>query len=182
MNILCGSPPRHESRCRAKTGRIGSPLLLAVGMKLFRQIHAILVLASVIGCATAEIEGPPRPVASEVSSIRVVRIAPPAVVASQDAPERIRSIVSSYSFSQDGWMAAHDRVFNPYYRIDFLKGSEILAVYWLGSNADPPQFPCYSLCSGSWIAPSTDTGRLDDTRYKGLADTVNFNLFRDLGL
>lgn len=141
-------------------------------------LTALALFGTLLGCP-ATIPGPTRPLASDVSSIRVIPIAPSRAVP-HDVSDRVPSIVSSYAFSEQGWTASQGRVLKPQYRLDFLKGSQIVAVYWLGTNSDPPELPCYTLCTGWWVGASTEAGAFDGRRYKGLPDAVYFPLLRDL--
>jgi hypothetical protein len=134
-------------------------------------------------CSHASVEGPVAPAAPAITRIAVTTIdepaAAPAIVTDRDA---IAAIASSWAFSQPGWTPAEGRELLPLYRIEFHRDAAPPAVYWLGTNAHPPRFPCYSLCSGWWVAPSLASGGLDASRYKGLADGVAFPLFQRLPL
>jgi hypothetical protein len=88
--------------------------------------------------------------------------------------------VSSYAFSEQGWVASQGRSLEPMYRLAFVNGTKVVAVYWLGANSYPAEFPCYSLCSGWWVSSSAAGGALDRTRYKGLTSSTYLYLLRDL--
>ncbi|HAR42260.1 MAG TPA: hypothetical protein DCS07_06465 [Bdellovibrionales bacterium] len=149
-------------------------------MKLSHTLIVVVFLGGFVGCtATTPMLGPSPPHPSEVSSIRVVPITP-AEGAPYDISDRVASIVSSYAFSEQGWTPSKGRVLAPLYRLDFIKGPKTVAVYWLGTNSHPPEFPCYSLCSGWWVGSSTAAGALDSTRYKGLTSSTYLYLLRDL--
>ncbi len=133
-------------------------------------------------CAHASIEGPPAPQVENVSRVVVTSIKKPDLHTITDSPEAVSGIVSSWAFAQSGWQPVEGREFLPLYKIEFESAARTRLVYWLGANSHPPRFPCYSFCTGWWVAPSTATGSLDPTRYKGLADAVSFPLFRYLEL
>lgn len=92
------------------------------------------------------------------------------------------SIASSSALSEYGWVAAQGRPLEPLYRLDLMDGTETVGVYWLGTNAHPPRFPCYALCSGWWVGGSAASGELDATRYKGLVSSEYYDLLNDLSL
>lgn len=144
-------------------------------------VHLLITVVVFFGgCTTTPpLLGPTPPQPSDVSSVRVISIAP-----AQGEPysisDRVASIVSSYAFSEQGWTPSKGRVLAPLYRLDFLEGAKVVAVYWLGANSHPPEFPCYSLCSGWWVGSSTSAGALDSTRYKGLTSSTYLYLLPDL--
>jgi hypothetical protein len=94
----------------------------------------------------------------------------------------VLSIFESGAFSDRGWIRAVNRNLIPGYRIDFLNGETVTAVYFLGTNSYPPEFPCYWFCSGWWLGAPTNTGQFDRDRYKMLAESVYLRLVRDLEL
>lgn len=151
-------------------------------MKRFQKLMAVVALVGIAGCGPREsVPGPLPPDPSAVSVIRVTPIAP-AEGAPYEVSERVSSIASSAAFSEYGWVAARGRDLEPLYRLDFLDGMRTVAVYWLGANSHPPEFPCYSFCSGWWIGASTATGTLDPTRYTGLTSGLYLPLVSDLRL
>jgi hypothetical protein len=127
--------------------------------------------------------GPPPPTSPPVQEVRVEALppAPPSAQIVSD-PAKVRSIARSYAVSANGWVESHGRELLPLYRIDFVAQGELRATYWLGTNSHPPRFPCYSFCSGWWVAPSNATGAIDTSRYKGLPDSVYFYFLADLGI
>jgi hypothetical protein len=147
----------------------------------YPRIAGVIALVSAIAAcvATAPVSGPVPPGPSEVSSIKVVPI-PPAEGSARDVSDQAVPILSSAALSPDGWVASEGRALEPLYRLDFIDGTKVVAVYWLGANSHPPRFPCYSLCSGWWIGGSTAAGTLDPARYKGLTSSSYFYLLRYL--
>jgi hypothetical protein len=99
-----------------------------------------------------------------------------------DDPEKVRAIARSWAISPSGWVESRGRRLIPAYRIELRDSAEIRATYWLGTNANPPRFPCYALCSGWWIAGSDSAGSIDASRFKGLPDAVYFYFLFDLGI
>jgi hypothetical protein len=157
-----------------------SPDTFKAGPTLPDKICILLPLMA-LACSHATVAGPVAPAARAITRITVTALdepaAAPAIAADREA---ITAIASSWAFSQDGWTPAEGRELLPLYRIDFQGEAGPPAVYWLGANSHPPRFPCYSLCTGWWVAPSLASGKLDASRYKGLADGVAFPLFRHL--
>lgn len=127
--------------------------------------------------------GPKRPDMSLVTSVRVTELIPTShELRTISEHSRVLSIVESGAFSDRGWIAAVNRNLIPRYRLDLLKGETVTAVYFLGTNSYPPEFPCYWFCSGWWLAASTNTGQFDPDRCKLLAEGVYLPLVRALGL
>ena len=147
-------------------------------MKRSPWLPILLLAAAIAGCSR-EVPGPEPPDPAILSAVRVTRIVPV-----EDKPydvlDEAESIASSWALSEYGWVEARGRTLEPIYRLEFVSGTDIVAVYWLGTNAHPPRFPCYAICSGWWIGASTATGELDTTRYKGLTSTHYFHLLGDL--
>jgi hypothetical protein len=143
----------------------------------------VALLVTPAACAHVNLPGPVTPAARAVTRVTVAAVEQPAAAPAIVSDGRaITAIASSWAFSQPGWSPANGRELLPLYRIEFEGEGQRHAVYWLGTNAHPPRFPCYSWCSGWWVAPSLPSGELDASRYKGLADTVAFPLFRHLPL
>ena len=145
----------------------------------FRKLMAAVALVAIAGCAPKSVLGPVPPDPSNVSAIRVTPIAP-AEGAPYEVTEQAASIASSAAFSKRGWWEARGRALEPLYRLDFLEGTRVVATYWLGTNSHPPEFPCYSICSGWWVGASTASGTFDPTRYRGLTSATYFPLVSDL--
>ena len=142
------------------------------------------LVVAIAACAQlAFVEGPSRPDVAAISSIVITALEsdeqkPRAV----NDPTKVQAILSSPAFSKAGWVRAGGRQLVPLYRIDLRARQGVAAVYWLGTNSHPPEFPCYALCSGWWLAASGPSGDLDHTRYKQLPDSASLLLVRDLGL
>ena len=98
------------------------------------------------------------------------------------APAMVSQIISSPAFSAGGWVEADSQRVVPLYRIDLRTDTSLVAVYWLGANSHPAQFPCYALCNGWWLASADASGDVDRSRYKPLPESVSLSLLRDLKL
>lgn len=153
-----------------------------------RPRFAIMVMLAIsifyTGCPKyTTISGPMRPDTSLVTSVRVTELVPTSLELSTISDHsRVLSIVESGAFSDRGWIAAVNRNLIPGYRLDLLKGETVTAVYFLGTNSYPPEFPCYWFCSGWWLGASTNTGQFDRDRYKPLTESVYLPLVRALEL
>jgi hypothetical protein len=134
------------------------------------------------GCAhESRLTAPPAPPAAAIREIRIHSI-PPA-----DSPDRmvtdrrrIDIAAASWAFAKEGWLPAGRRELLPLHRIVLVSQSGPPAVFWLGLNSHPPRFPCFALCSGWWVAPSTPAGEFDASRYKGLTSAVTLPLLHAL--
>lgn len=140
------------------------------------------LLAAIAGCTQlVSVEGPPPPASPTISSVVVTPLETegknPKALTDR---ARVQEILSSYAFSKDGWVRPGARRLVPLYRIDLRSDEDMAFVYWLGANSHPPQFPCYALCTGWWLAASGPSGDLDVTRYKLLPESVSLSLLRDL--
>jgi hypothetical protein len=150
------------------------------GDHLLRRFGVSILLAAALGCThTNELRGPPAPKAIRVSRIVVTPLGPDGSTQTIRDRARIKAIAASFAFSESAWTAADDRDLAPAYRIEFHGDSP--STYWLGVYPPPVSVPLY-FYSTWWISPSTRAGQIDRTRIKGLADTVKFRLFGDLGL
>ena len=147
-----------------------------------RRSSSVLLIALVACVGGPGIEGPPAPQAAVVTEVRVTATEDPSRAEVVRDAESIAAIARSWAFASSGWWPSEGRELVPHYRIEFRGSSGARAIYWMGYNSDPPRFPCYSLCTGVWVAPSLASGDPDVSRYKGLADTVSFSLFRHLKL
>lgn len=74
-------------------------------------------------------------------------------------------------FSAYSWKKNQNNPLLPLYKIDLHKEAGKYSTYWLGSYSNPPRFPCYSFCSGWWLAASGEDGNIDRTRYTSLASS-----------
>lgn len=143
----------------------------------------VFLLLIVPACSRVALPGPVSPATRPIARITVTALERPnPSSATVTDPRAIDAIRSSWAFSQHGWSPAEGRELLPLYRIEFHEDAAPPAVYWLGANAHPPRFPCYSACTGTWVSPSLPSGGIDTSRYKGLADGVAFPLFRHLPL
>ena len=113
--------------------------------------------------------------------VKALRPEPPFAHSVND-PGKVRSIVNSGALSSAGWVESRGRELLPLYRLDLLGDNGLQATYWLGTNAYPGLFPCYSLCTGWWVASSRADGTLDDSRHKGLTSSTYFYFLADLGI
>lgn len=146
--------------------------------------HALLcaVLFAALSCHHATI-GPSPPSPSSLREVRVEALPPePASTHVIDDPSKLDSIARSYAVSSEGWVESRGRELLPLYRLDLIARDGARATYWLGTNSHPPRFPCYALCSGWWIAPSSASGTLDASRFKGLPSSVYFSFLSNLGI
>ncbi len=140
------------------------------------------LLAAIAGCTRLlSVEGPPPPASATISSVVVTPLETegekPKALTDRG---KLQEILSSYAFSKDGWVRTGARRLVPLYRIDLRTDEGVASVYWLGANSHPPEFPCYALCTGWWLAPSRPSGDLDVTRYKLIPESVSLSLLRDL--
>jgi hypothetical protein len=141
---------------------------------------SIALLGLAMGCSySTALQSPPAPVAGDLLEVVVAPTSenePKTVIRDRF---RIEAIAKSFAFSAAGWSAGDGRDLAPVYRIEFHGHSP--STYWLGLYPQAVSVPIY-FYSTWWISPSTRTGEIDRGRIKGLADTVKFGLFHDLGL
>jgi hypothetical protein len=143
----------------------------------------LALLVAFAACTVGTVAGPSPPAIPTISSVVVMPLeSGEGRSRTISDPAKIHAVLSSYAFSQNGWIRADAWRIVPLYRIDFRTTDRGAAVYWLGSNSHPPAFPCYALCTGWWVAASGPAGDLDRTRYKPLPDAVSPFLLRDLDL
>lgn len=140
------------------------------------------LLVTITGCTQlVSVEGPPPPASPSISSVVVTPLETegqkPKTLTDR---AKVQEILSSYAFSKDGWVRPGARRLVPLYRIDLRTDEDVASVYWLGANSHPPEFPCYALCTGWWLAPSRPPGDLDVTRYKLIPESVSLWLLREL--
>jgi hypothetical protein len=144
---------------------------------------ALIAALLTASCMHSSIPGPAPPAAESIVEIRVTNLdsAPPR---SHSVSERkqIEGVANSYALASYGWSKSGRSELPASYRIDLLDQDGKQVTYWLGPNSALGTFPCYAICSGWWIAPSSDTGELESSRYKGLTSTTYFNLFGNLDL
>jgi hypothetical protein len=151
-----------------------------------KRIHCLsgLVLLAalfVASCVQPSVLGPAPPVAGSIVEIRVTDLkSTPSKVRSIDDRQKIASLINSYAVGPNGWIESGRRELPATYRVDFINQGGLQATYWLGLNGDLGIFPCYAICSGWWIAPSSAAGTIDSSRYKGLTSTMSLYLFNDL--
>ena len=146
---------------------------------MFRKAALPLIVA--LGCAhPSALAGPPAPLVGDLAQVEVTSLEAPERSTIISNPSAVAAIATSWAFAEQGWACAEGRELLPLYRIE-LRGAT-KSVYWLGANSHPPRFPCYRLCTGWWVAPSTEAGELDTTLYKGLPRSVYFRLLQDLEL
>jgi hypothetical protein len=124
----------------------------------------------------------PPPAADAVVEIRVTSI-PPAIAMSRTVsdPEKIRSVAGSGAVSAGGWWQARGRELLPLYRIDLVVKDGGVATYWLGTNSYPARFPCFAICTGWWLAPSTTDGQMDTTKFRGMTSATYLSFLANLG-
>jgi hypothetical protein len=147
--------------------------------RLAAPVGLILTAAGCVHPAVGP--GPQPPSAERVVEVRIESL-PPATPLNKSISDqaRIGSIVKSYAVAEPGWWEGRGQKFLPLYRIDFVEEGGERVTYWLGSNSHPGSFPCYAICSGWWIAPSSADGKLDESRYKGLTSTTYLYFLHDL--
>ena len=148
------------------------------------QRGSLGLLVAIAACAlVVPVEGPSPPATPTISRIVITSVeSGERKSRAIGDPARIRAILASYAFSMNGWIQTDARRLVPVYRIDFHSEERVASVYWLGTNSHPPEFPCYALCTGWWLAASGPSGDLDRTRYKLLPESVSLFLLRDLEL
>jgi hypothetical protein len=142
------------------------------------RIVFLCIAIALHGCSYTWVDGPSRPLIRSVSSVSVTDLESSKTKEITD-PVQIESALASWAFSPE-WMS-EDTFRIPVYRVDLHAGGET-STYWLGTNSNPPRFPCYSLCSGWWIAPSTASGDIHPSLYKGLTSAVYLYLFDALDI
>lgn len=100
----------------------------------------------------------------------LVRSLPPSPASERELadPALVRAIVRGWPLAPDGWSPRRGRPLVPLFVIEVSLRDRSKETFWLGRHSNPPRFPCYSLCSGSWVAPSTENGRIDHSRWKGV--------------
>lgn len=151
-------------------------------MKIHTRGLLHICLLTAISCLHPT-AGPTPPSPTEVLEVRVEALPPKPLEAHViHDRSRVDSLAQSYAVSSSGWVESGGRELLPQYRIDFIKRSGAQTTYWLGTNSHPPRFPCYSLCSGWWVAPSKAPGAIDPSRYKGLPSSVYFYFLSDLDI
>jgi len=111
-------------------------------MTVRRSNIAAVVAILAGGCSPAWVKGPSPPLIRSVSSIAFTEL-DSAKAAEINNAAQIEAILKSWAFSPD-WIAEDTRRI-PVYRID-LHTDAGTWTYWLGTNSNPPRFPCYSLC------------------------------------
>lgn len=145
-----------------------------------RGIGTVVLSVAVLGCAhTQALRGPPTPKAGDVTAVVVTSLDKSDSTRVIRERDRIESIVASYAFAESGWSGDDEANLVPVYRVDFQGNS--VSTYWLGVYPPAVSAPFY-FYSTWWVSPTTQAGKLDRTRIKGLPDTVTFRLVRDLGL
>jgi hypothetical protein len=168
-------------------GLLGEERFLKTGRCPERGHEGILILcllaALANGCAhDAPLQGPPAPLPDEIRAVRVTGKGS-ARGAFREITEsnRVAAIVATPAFSQTGWVAARGRSLLPLYKIDLIRhdGGEI--TYWIGTNSHPGRFPCYGLCSGWWVAPSSPPeGGIDASLFRELSSSIYIPLTANL--
>ena len=155
---------------------------VSIRVVIDRLAVLIAVVVAAVGCVHRAVEpGPPPPTAERIVEVRVTSLPPADPLGKSISDQgKIRSIANSGALSQEGWWEARGRRLLPLYRIDFVDQAGARLTYWLGTNSYPASFPCYAICSGWWIAPSSESGALDDTRYRGLTSATYFYFLHDL--
>ena len=146
-----------------------------------RTVVTLALSIAVLGCSGADVPGPPKLVSSRVDAVRVAKLIPvDKVLRTVTDPATVKSVAQSWALSDVTWQATEGRELIPQYRIEFLHRDTVEAVYYLGTNSYPPEFPCYSICSGWWLGSEGERHQFDDARYLGLPDSVYLYLLRDL--
>lgn len=85
----------------------------------------------------------------------------------------------SFLLSEEGWENSN-RSLVPRYKLTVYESNKREAIYWIGLWSYPPTFPCYSLCSGYWLAASDEGNKIDTSKYKNLASSSH--MYRLVGL
>jgi len=134
------------------------------------------------GCAsrTPAPVGPPAPDAAALTAVVITPLSSPGPDRVIRDPARLRSLAESFAFAPTGWSRGDARGPAPAYRVVF-RGRTGSSTYFLGAFPPAVSMPLY-IYSTWWVSPATGDGRPDPARRKGLADTVRFRLFQDLGL
>jgi hypothetical protein len=147
---------------------------------MMRGLETIALMIAALGCAHSKaLQGPPAPMPGDVSRVVVTAVnkdGPTTIVRDRS---RIKAVAGSFAFSPSGWSGGDGRDMAVVYRIEFQGRSS--SIYWLGVYPPAVSVPIY-FYSTWWVSPSTRSGEIDRTRIKGLADTIKFGLFGNLGL
>ena len=140
------------------------------------------VMVTSLHCVAASSAAPPPELkASQVTVIRVTVLYPTVGETRHIIePSVVLSIARSSAFAARAWQAAEGRDLVPMYRLEFLHDDTVAATYYLGTNSNPPRFPCYWFCSGWWLGAAAADGSLDPTRYLGLSENMYLPLTSDL--
>jgi hypothetical protein len=77
------------------------------------------------------------------------------------------------------WWENHDELI-PTHRIQLVRADGKVLTYWIGDFSNPPRFPCYQFCSGSWAAASSPDGKILPRIIKPLATTGDMFALDDL--
>lgn len=148
-----------------------------------RSLAALRLVVFLTACGSSgnAIRGPGLPSADSIVEVELQGLSTEhADVRDISDPKIVRGIAESAAISSDGWLEDSSER-QPLYRIAFVLRDGNSIVYWLGANSHPARFPCYSLCSGWWLAASRGHS-MDDTRYKPLAESLYMPFLAKLGL
>lgn len=121
------------------------------------------------GCATAPlVKGPGIPRDAQVSRIEVRPLDPGA-----DHPRSISDRAGLEAalplFAEDGWEQNDGMPMVPHYRVQVRQGDGSELSYFLGTFSDPPRAPCFSFCTGFWLAPAGADGNPSPGKFRTLA-------------
>jgi hypothetical protein len=128
------------------------------------------------------VAGPQPPSADAVTEVRVERLLASKTVGIIKDPARVRAIATTAAISATGWSEAGAIDLQPLYRLDLIVRDGNQVTYWIGANSHPPRFPCFSFCSGWWVASSSAPGVMNASSRKRLPESVYVPFLRDLGI
>lgn len=139
-------------------------------MYRIKLVIVLLLCFIVSGCVHVEyIDGPSIGTATEVAQISVEVVAKDAAVRIISEPKDIDKVL--WLFSEKSWEMNTGHSLSPAYMINLQNKAGESSIYWLGAYAELGLFPCYSFCSGWWLAASNKNGEIDESKYKNLASS-----------
>jgi hypothetical protein len=145
-------------------------------------IVAITLIPATVGCGVpSSTPGPPPPIESRVTAVRVSKLINVTRESWQITDRTaVSAIAQSPAFSAGIWLPALGRDLVPSYRVEFLRDSTVESIYFLGTNSYPPKFPCYWFCSGWWLGAAQPDGSFDPSRYSDIPESRYLRLLREL--
>ena len=134
------------------------------------RLRLVLPLVILTSACTRVVQGPVLATDPPITTILVEPLDTttrhPVTIVDQAIIER-----SLYLFAGHAW-EENDDVLVPTHRIQLFRQDGSTLTYWLGSLSNPPRFPCYSFCSGWWVAAANPDGSLRPSMRHILASSV----------